>query len=226
MTTLSKLWYLENINFLDGMSNQLKLDVEQHTLVQTVKKNDFIYFTEKSPSSVYFLKKGRIKIGRYAVDGKEIVTRVLHPGEIFGELLITDNHKKQEFTQAIDDEVQIYSMEINDMKDVMRKNNKLQFGVMKWMGFRFTKLERKIESLIFKDARTRVVDLLHTLASEYGKKDGNRIFIKHHLTNKEIAKLTATSSQRVANIMKRLQNEHKIHVDSKVIVVYNINDLK
>ena len=40
---------------------------------------------------------GRVKIGTYAKDGKEIVKAILTRGEVFGELALAGEEKREDF---------------------------------------------------------------------------------------------------------------------------------
>ena len=84
----SKIWYLEQINLLkDFQEEELKMFADLTTMRST-GKNEYIYFPNDPSKIVFFLKRGRVKIGKYTDDGKEIIKAILHPGEIFGEMSI------------------------------------------------------------------------------------------------------------------------------------------
>ena len=79
---------------------------------QSIKKGEYIYFPEESSKNIYFLKEGRVKIGSYSDDGKEIIKAILQPGEIFGELSLVGEEKRSDFAQAMDNNVIICSMQM------------------------------------------------------------------------------------------------------------------
>ena len=175
---------------------------------------------------MFFLKKGRVKIVSYSEDGKEIIKKVLWPGEIFGELgLLDDESKRTDFSQAMDDDVLICAMNKDEMINMMSMNTKLNIKVMKLIGLRLKRVERRIESLICKSARTRLVEFIKELAEERGKKVGTEILIKHHLTHQDIANLNAISRQKTTAIMNELREENIINFDRNSILVRDINQL-
>lgn len=224
--TNTKLWYLENFNLFEGMTDKEMKMVENMTKMQTIKKEQFIYFPETPSSSVFFLKKGRVKIVSYSEDGKEIIKKILWPGEIFGELgLIDDDSKRTDFSQAMDDDVLICAMDKNEMVKMMSMNTKLNIKVMKLIGLRLRRVERRVESLICKSARTRLVEFIKELAEERGKKVGSEILIKHHLTHQDIANLNAISRQKTTAIMNELRDENIINFDRNTILVRNLSEL-
>jgi CRP-like cAMP-binding protein len=94
------------------------------------------------------------------------------------------------------------------------------------MGFRFRKLERRLESLVFKDARTRVVEFILELAQERGQKVGFETMVKSHLTHQDIANLTGTSRQTVTTILNDLRDRNLINFDRRKILIRDMTKLK
>ena len=94
-----------------------------------MKKNEYIYFPEDPSSSIFFLKKGRVKIGTYSDNGKEIIKAILGPGEIFGELSLIGEVKRKDFAISLDNDVVLCAMGMKDMEDMMEKNSMLGMKV-------------------------------------------------------------------------------------------------
>jgi CRP-like cAMP-binding protein len=226
MSTQSKIWYLEQINLLkDFQDGELKMFADLTTMRST-GKNEYIYFPNDPSKIVFFLKRGRIKIGKYTDDGKEIIKAILHPGEIFGEMAIVGQDSRTDFAQALDDDVMICATNVEDIKNIMNKNPKLSMAVTKSIGERLMNVERKMESLIFKDARTRIIDLLIQMAEKRGQKIGDEILLKHNLTHQDIANLTATSRQTVTVTLNELKDQDLIYMERKKILIRDIAKLK
>ena len=125
---------------------------------------------------------GRVKIGRYLDEGKEIPTAILSTGETFGELVLAGEETRRDFAQAMDD-CTICPLSLNEMKELMYENRELSFKMLKFVGLRLMKLERKLELLVFKDARTQIVEFIKDAASWKGKKVGFETLIQNKLTH-------------------------------------------
>lgn len=59
-------------------------EMEKITRMEQVKKRQPLYLPGDPRSSVYLLKKGRVKIANTAPSGKEVTFEILEPGEVFG----------------------------------------------------------------------------------------------------------------------------------------------
>jgi CRP-like cAMP-binding protein len=98
----SKLWHLEQINLFKNLSDQELEKLDHLTAMKTADKNQFIYFPKEPSKILFFLKRGRIKIGSYSEDGKEIIKAILYPGEVFGEMGIVGEESRKDFAVAMD----------------------------------------------------------------------------------------------------------------------------
>lgn len=223
----SKLWYLENVKLFEGFTEEQLADVEKFTShLKPIAKNQHIYFPEEPSSSIYFLKAGRVKIGSYSEDGKENIKTVIHAGEIFGELAIADEGTRTDFAQAMDNEVLICAMSKTEMENMMASNPKFSLKLTKLMGFRLRRMERKLNSLIFKDVATRISEFVKELGEDIGKTLANgEILIKHNFTHQEIANLTATSRQTVTTVLNEMKTAGKINLERKRILIRDISKL-
>jgi CRP/FNR family cyclic AMP-dependent transcriptional regulator len=172
------------------------------------------------------LPKGRVKIGHYLDDGKEVVNAILTTGEIFGELALAGEDTRRDFAQVMDENTSICPLGIEELKDLMFENKELSFKMLKLVGLRLMKLEKKLESLVFKDARTRVIEFLKDAASWKGKKVGFETMIPTKLTHKDIAALTGTSRQTVTTILNELKEKNLIYFDRKKILIRDLAQLK
>ncbi|HCR53703.1 MAG TPA: Crp/Fnr family transcriptional regulator, partial [Cytophagales bacterium] len=82
------------------------------------------------------------------------------------------------------------------------------------------------ELLVFKDARTRIVEFLKDSASWKGKKVGFETMIPTKLAHKDIASLTGTSRQTVTTVLNELKEQNLINFDRRKILIRDLDLLK
>ena len=222
----SKLWHLERINLLKNLSQEELMELDKRTVMKTAAKNQFIYFPKEPSKVLFFLKKGRIKIGTFSDEGKEIIKAVLYPGEVFGEMGIVGEMKRKDFAAAMDNDTRICTINNEEFKEIMDANPGLSFELTRRIGERLRNVERKLESLIFKDARERVVDFMKEMAEKYGLEIAGELLVKHDLTHQDIASLTATSRQTVTTVLNDLKEKDMIYMERKRFLIRDIDKLK
>jgi len=221
LNNFTKLWWLEKIHLFEGLSEKEMLKIEERSTMKTKEKGTHIYFPNEPSKVIFFLKNGRVKIGSYSNDGKEIIKGIMHSGDMFGEMGLVGQDTRTDFAIAMDDDVRICTMNVVEILEMMRGNAELSLKITTTIGDKLTKVERKFESLIFKDARTRIVDLIKEMATERGKiLAGEAILLEHSLTHQDIASLTATSRQTVTTVLNELKDKELINFDRKSILIH------
>jgi CRP/FNR family transcriptional regulator, cyclic AMP receptor protein len=225
MNNTSALWYFESVN-LYGILCPPKVKALGEKHYRNFKRGAYIYFPDEPATHIYMIVSGRVQIGSFQDDGKETVSSILSTGELFGELALAGEEKRKDYAQAIDADTTLCTLSIGELKALMFENKELSFKVLKLIGLRLMKLERKLELLVFKDARTRVVEFLKDAASWKGKKVGFETMIPTRLTHKDIAALTGTSRQTVTTILNELKDKNLINFDRKKILIRDLANLK
>lgn len=223
MNNKSNIWYFEDIDLYNVLCPHKVPSMKDKHTFHKYSKDSFIYFEDEQSDYIYLIAEGRVKIGSYTEDGREITKAILSAGEIFGELALIGQEKRSDFSQSMDDNTTICPMNIDQMKELMAQNKALNFKIYKLLGLRIKKMERKIESLVFKDSRTRIVEFLRDWANEKGKKVGFETMMKNYLTHKDIASLTGTSRQTVTTILNELKEKNIINFDRRRILIRDMD---
>ncbi|WP_282124686.1 Crp/Fnr family transcriptional regulator [Algibacter mikhailovii] len=216
---MKSLWFFDDVNLFNLLCpHKFKAYKAAHDF-DAYRKKDYIYFEEDSANKVYLIEKGKVKIGYYNEDGDEVVKAILSRGELFGETAILGENKREEFAQSIDNATSICPVGVDTMHELMRNNKTFSLKIYKVIGFRLRKLERRLQLLLFKDARTRLVEFLDELCSDYGydcDKTGDKV-IQHPYTQKDIASLIGTSRPTLNILLNELKEENIIEFNRKEI---------
>lgn len=221
----NSLWFLENVDVTSIFCPQ-KLGsgaLENHTQ-KKFKKGEYIYVSNEHANHIYFLTEGRVKIGSYGEGGKEITKAVLSNGEVFGELSLIGEDKRRDFAYVMEETI-LCIISIEEMKSLMREYSGLQLFIMRIMGNRVLEMEQRLESLVFKDSRTRIVEYLLKLAKEKGQRVGYETLVRRFLTHQEIANLTATSRQTVTTVLNELRTKNVITFNRKRLLIRDLDEL-
>ena len=212
-------WFFEDVNLFQILCPHKCKKFKANHDFGAYKKKDYIYFEEDSANKVYLIEKGKVKIGYYSEDGDEVVKAILTRGELFGEKAILGQSTRDEFAQSVDNNTSICPIAVNTMHELMRNNQTFGFRVYKFIGFKFKKLERRLQLLLFKDTKTRLIEFLNELCADYGHdclKTGDKI-INHPYTQKDIASLIGTSRPTLSILLNQLKKENKIDYNRKEI---------
>jgi CRP-like cAMP-binding protein len=228
-TETTKLWHIDAIKLLEGVPYEDKVQFEKLVVTKSHKKNDFIYKTGDSSEEVFFVASGRVKIGKNADNGKECIKRIVNEGEAFGELGVIDNkysESRNNFAQVMEHDTVICSMSHVNFKIILNKYPNLKDRLVQSIIMNFKRIDARVESIMFKDARTRLLEFIKELADDLGMPVGHEMLIKHRLTHQEIANITAISRQKITTLLNELKQEGVIHLERKSLLVHDMKLLK
>ncbi|MCB0557912.1 MAG: winged helix-turn-helix domain-containing protein, partial [Phaeodactylibacter sp.] len=86
-------------------------------------------------------------------------------------------------------------------------------------------MEQRLESLVFKDSRTRIIEFLHELGEKKGQRVGYEMLVRKFMTHQEIANLTATSRQTVTTVLNELRNRNLLTFNRKRLLIRDMDKL-
>ena len=222
MANNQSLWYLENIDVTNVFCPTKMSHAQSSQVHRTFKKGEYIYLPEEHADKIYFINEGQVKIGAYGDSGKEITKAILSTGEVFGELAIIGEDKRRDFAIALDStDCCIVTRE--EMTALMRERSDLMVYMMKMIGSRKLEIERRLESLVFKDSRTRIVEFLKHLAERKGQRVGYEIVVRRFMTHQEIANLTATSRQTVTTVLNELRSKNILTFNRRRLLIRDMD---
>lgn len=217
-------WFLENID-VTGIFCPNKLSTGKDDMDhKTYKKGDHIYIPDQKSDKIYFIDEGRVKIGTHGDSGKEITKAILSKGEVFGELSILGEKSRRDFALAMED-TKVCMINSTEMKALLKDHSGLNLFLMKIMGSRILEMESRLESLVFKDSRSRIVEYLVELVHKKGQRIGYEFVVRKFITHQEIANLTATSRQTVTTVLNELRNKELITFNRKRLLVRDLEKL-
>lgn len=223
---VAKLWYLKKIDLLDRLPDEEIEKLSEMTSMEEVSESQPIYFPGERSDMIYLLKKGRVKISRRTPDGQKITVALLGPGEIFGELSLTDEQQRDTVAETVEKSL-VCAVSRDQFQEFLADNPELAFNLTKLMGDRRREIESKIESLIFKDAPASLAHILYDLFDNHSTENGDedsrpRISFSHQ----EIADLAGLTRPTTTNLLNEFQEEGLIELGRRKIYLEDATALK
>ncbi|RMF30271.1 MAG: Crp/Fnr family transcriptional regulator [Bacteroidetes bacterium] len=191
---------------------------------KTFKKGEYIYLPDEMADKIFFLVEGRVKIGTYSDSGKEITKAILGKGEVFGELALVGEKNRRDFAVAMEDSIACVCT-VEEMRALMKDHSALSLFLMRIMGSRMLEMEQRLEALVFKDSRTRIIEFLHQLGQKKGQRVGYEMLVRKFMTHQEIANLTATSRQTVTTVLNELRNKNILTFNRRRLLIRDMDAL-
>lgn len=219
MNLEAKQTFLQQFPLFESLSPAEREQLSNMLDFRVKSRFSFIYQPEEASEHIFFLARGTVKIGTHSSDGKEVIKHLIHPMAMFGELGLIGETKRSEFAQALKEDVHLYVLKVTDLQRLMRNNFALTTKIMNSFGKRLMTAESRLESLIFKDARTRIIDFIKDSVAARGSRIGYEMLLRHSLTHQDIANITCTSRQTVTLVLNELKKSDLIYFNRGKILV-------
>ena len=222
----TKYAVLESIPFFNVLEAREMEELALHMELHTAPKYSNIYAEGDPADYFYILSEGSVKIGAHHEDGREVIKQVLHPRMVFGELALIQRHEPHHnFAASLSSHTAYYKIPVDAFRKIMDRNPQLTMGVISMIGLKLRQTENQLESLIFKDARGRIIDFIRENAQACGRQIGLETLLKHSLTQQDIANYTGTSRQTVTAVLNDLRKTNKIYFTRNSILIRDISAL-
>lgn len=220
----SSFAYLNNIaaDTINGPSLQAAFDPLS---VRTLARGSYLFMPQEQADKIYFIEEGRIKLGTYGLGGKEITKSIYRKGDIVGEMALLGKKQHHNFAVALE-KVKVRVIKVVDLQYKIKQHHSLHLELMSIIGQRLLATEQRLESMVFRNSRSRIIEYLHTLGQQQGQRVGYEILVRKFLTHQEIANLTATSRQTVTTVLNELRSDNIITFNRKRLLIRDMELLE
>jgi CRP/FNR family transcriptional regulator len=178
-----------------------------------------LLFSEGEPChGLHIIARGKIRIFKTSLGGREQVLAMNHPGESVAELPVFDGGPYPASAMAIED-AEIAFISRRDFQAYCMEHPAVALKVLAVVGARLRRLVGIIEELSFTTIRQRLISTLLRLAESEGKQTGRGIEFLLPASHQELANQLGTVRELISRNLMRLQAEGLLDVDAREIVV-------
>src|ERR1019366_370256 len=185
-----------------------------------------LLFSEGEPcNGLYIIAKGKVRIFKTSIGGREQVLAVNNPGESVAELPVFDGGPYPASAVAIED-TEMAFISRRDFHARCMEPPEIALKVIGVAGMRLRRLVGIVEELSFTTIRQRLVSVLIKLAQTEGKSTARGIELQLPASHQELANQLGTVRELISRNLMRLQAEGLLDVDARQIVVTDIKGLR
>jgi CRP/FNR family transcriptional regulator len=185
-----------------------------------------LLFSEGEPcNGLHIIARGKVRIFKTSVGGREQVLAVNSPGETVAELPVFDNGPYPASAVAVED-AEIAFISRRDFHAYCMEHPEVALKVLAVAGARLRRLVGIVEELSFATIRQRLVAVLVKLAQDEGKNTPDGIQVLLPASHQELANQLGTVRELISRNLMRLQAEGLLEVDARQIVVKDVKGLK
>jgi CRP/FNR family cyclic AMP-dependent transcriptional regulator len=218
-------WYLKNCSLFDRLPEAELTALERHSRMRRFPAKSPVYLPVDAASGVFLLVDGQVKICNLTPEGKQSILTFIEPGELFGELALFQEGRREESAQTTMSST-VVLIDSAALHQTLARIPSLSLGITKLVGMRRLRIERRLKYLLFRSNRERLVHLLLELAEDYGKPlaDGT-VALGIRLSHQDLASIIGSTRESVTVILGQLQCENLLSLGRRRITIQSLQRL-
>lgn len=214
------IWFLKRCSLFEGLAPDECRRLEARAKARSFSRRSMIYFPDEAGETLLLLTAGRVKILSLALTGRETILAFVEPGEVFGELAILDSGPRAEHAEAVLDS-RVLAIPREEVLWLMDRRPEVALSITKLLGFRLRRIRHRLQNVLFRSNRERVVGILLELMESHGRVVDGGWEIGMRLSHQELASLIGSTRETVTLTLGQLQSEGLIDVKRRRITIPN-----
>lgn len=219
MSKKIKLYYLKAADLFKDLSAEDMDKLEKMTDMVNLIKGQLIYSPGEMREVLFLLKQGKVQLYHLSPDGKKLVITVLEPGNIFGEMSLIGQGMYEAFAEVTEDAI-ICVIGRQNMVQLLSSRPAVALRLLEILGQRLLEAQASLESLAFKNVRSRLASLLMRLAKQQG---GN---VVGGVSHQDLAEMAATMRETVTETLDALKAKGLVELGRRRITILDPQGLK
>ncbi|OJJ19646.1 hypothetical protein BKI52_22580 [marine bacterium AO1-C] len=181
------------------------------------KKGKLIFYEEGVPTGVFIVHKGKAKIFKTGLDGKDQIFYVYKAGDLLGYHALLCNERYADSCEALEDCCLLF---INQerFEELLAQIPHLQSLLIQNMSHEFGVMVNTITVLAQKPLRERLALFLLILQQKY-QDDASAISGAIVLPREDLANIVGTARESLGRLLKEFKEDKLITIENKVIIL-------
>lgn len=218
-------WHLRNVEWMGSLTPGESELLQRESTSRSYGPGEMIFAPAPSPSTVYLLERGLVRIYRLSETGAEATFGYVSPGEVFGELALFGVPTRESFAESVVPST-VRKIPRAVFARLLEKRPAMVLAVTKQIGKRMRRIESRVEHLVFRDAKSRVARILLELSEDFGRPEDGGTRIEIPLTQGELATLVGSVRQTVNDALRQFDQAGWIRHSGRQIVIVKRDELR
>ena len=205
------------------------LDFLNTSKVSTLyKKGQNVFYAGRTPTGIYCLLSGKIKISKIGFDGKEQIVRFVLPGQLLGVRALLTDRSYRAFATALEDSTVCYINKASFFK-ITDKYPEINSCLLSTLGQLLVEAEEKMISMAQKPVRERLAETLLFLNTIFKTEDPSEYSANKSsivLSREDLANIVGTATETVIRLLSDFKSEKLVHINGRKITLTDIKGLQ
>ncbi len=187
--------------------------------LHTFRKNQIVYAEGENPDHLWVLLKGKVKIFKDGIGGRQQILRLIRPVQYFGYRAYFAREPYVSSASAFESST-LGSLPMSLVEELMHGNNKLAWFFIHELSRNLGGSDTKIVNLTQKHIRGRLAEALIVLKDNYGYEDDDST-LRIYMSREDLANLSNMTTSNAIRTLSGFVAEKIITVDGRRIRILN-----
>ncbi|MDH3215876.1 MAG: Crp/Fnr family transcriptional regulator [Candidatus Krumholzibacteria bacterium] len=188
------------------------------------KKGQLIFQEGGSPSGLFCIHQGKVKVYKTGEEGRDQIVRFAKPGDVVGYRSLVSGEPYNLSAAALEDCV-ICCIPSDTFFGMLREDGKFTMDMIQLLSGQLRKAEDQLVHLAQKPVRERLAETLLILKEVYGTEDGDQSALNIKLSRDELAAVVGTATETLVRTIADLKRENLIATEKKKIYILDVDGL-
>ncbi|MDO5499450.1 MAG: Crp/Fnr family transcriptional regulator [Propionibacteriaceae bacterium] len=184
-------------------------------------RGEVLFHEGDSGDQLYVVVGGKVKLGRHGATGRENLSAVLGPGQMFGELSLFDPGPRSMTATAVTP-CTLRVLDHADLTPWLAGRPEVAKGLLAQLAGRLRRANDVMSDLVFSDVPGRVAKALLDLATRFGKHTDEGLAVHHDLTQEEIAQLVGASRETVNKALADFAARGWMRLEPRSVIILDL----
>ena len=208
---LSELWSILN--------GEEKRKIVENFTTHTFKKNQIIYAEKEMPEYLWCLLKGKVKLYKDGIGGRQQILRLIRPVQYFGYRAYFAEEPYVSTAAAFEPSI-LGCVPMSVVAELIQNNIKLAWFFIHELSRNLGGSDTKIVNLTQKHIRGRLAEALIALRDSYGYEDDDAT-LRIYMAREDLANLSNMTTSNAIRTLSGFVNEKILIVDGRRIKIMN-----
>ena len=223
-STLEKIISEDLAEIWSILSPEEKRIVADTFVAHTFSKNQIVYAEHDTPRYLWCLIKGKVKLFKDGIGGRQQILRLYRPIQYFGYRAYFADEPYVSSAAAFEAST-IGTIPMDVVKSLINNNNKLAWFFIHELSRNLGGSDTRIVNLTQKHIRGRLAEALTVLIDNYGfEEDGETL--KIYMAREDIANLSNMTTSNAIRTLSSFVQERIITVDGRRIKIIDEHALR
>ncbi|HEY6293140.1 MAG TPA: Crp/Fnr family transcriptional regulator [Terriglobia bacterium] len=183
-------------------------------------KGAVLFVEEEAPRGIFVLCKGRVKLSMTSSEGKTMILRIVHPGEVLGLHAVMSNQPYQASAETLE-ACQVNFVRREDFLRFLSQHAEASLCAARQLSRSYQSACEQVRSLgLTRSASAKLARFLLD-SSQTGQDTRQGVRIRMTMTHEEIGQLIGSSRETVTRALGEFKSKRLVAIDGSVLLIPN-----